>query len=706
MENRFFRLARLFWPELEQMSAQRRLVGVGDVLITLTTAPLALLGLIWLLAVTDLELIATEWQPLLLFGGLILIFNRFKYFFIIEIRTDRYGSAEGSLASMVQWTAAFLFGPTSLWLSVAGTILNYIWGWRRSFSKAGRWDQTRAFTLDLATGTLAYLISLALYQRWGGLFPLSNLSLGALLPASGALLVHSLVVIGIWSAYTLYAIWIQHVLTHSTSIKPIIKFFSLALGLPLLAHPFAILSAGLYVQNGLFTYLFFATGLVLVAYLTRQLSWAGESSRQQSRQLEKLERLSREILNSPLDASALSNLLEEHIPMMFPSGRVIIWLAPGQLLHKHPVEWACDIEPIWRWVASQSGARAFPAREKLPWNQDNRDHDPLVAAPILDVESAQAIGCIYIELRSLAQPWDSRALTSLFPAVHALADQVASALHQAQQYAESLEYLATLQELEFAGRIQASFLPNEFPSLEGWELAVTLLPARETSGDFFDIIPLEDGRVGILIADVADKGVGAALYMALTRTLIRTYALEYDSQPDIVFFSANERILQDARANLFVTAFYAVLDQETGALIYSNAGHNPPFLFSARDGGTIHALTTTGMPLGIDEDATWSLESIQIEPGDVLLLYTDGIPDAQNSAGEFFQERKLLEVAQREPGSSAGEIQAAILQAVQDFVGDAPQFDDITLLVLMRYPLEEQTISPEDTETTMIQEST
>jgi sigma-B regulation protein RsbU (phosphoserine phosphatase) len=222
------------------------------------------------------------------------------------------------------------------------------------------------------------------------------------------------------------------------------------------------------------------------------------------------------------------------------------------------------------------------------------------------------------------------------------------------------------------------------PRLDGWEISVTLLPARETSGDFFDLIELSGGRVGILVADVADKGLGAALYMALSRTLIRTYALEYDAQPDIVFFSANERILQDARANLFVTAFYAVLDPESGVLNYANAGHNPPILLRRQGESNIQALTLTGMPLGIDEDASWGLASIQIEPGDALILYTDGIPDAMNAQGIFFKERNLMQVAHDRLGGSAQQIQSGIIDAVMDFVGDNAQFDDITLLVLVR----------------------
>jgi serine phosphatase RsbU (regulator of sigma subunit) len=186
-----------------------------------------------------------------------------------------------------------------------------------------------------------------------------------------------------------------------------------------------------------------------------------------------------------------------------------------------------------------------------------------------------------------------------------------------------------------------------------------------------------------MVADVADKGLGAALYMALSRTLIRTYALEYQVSPDIIFFSANERILMDASANLFVTVFYGILDPVDGMLTYSNAGHSPPLLLNRRE-GAVHALTPTGMPIGVDEEATWTQTQIAIEPGDILILYTDGIPDSQDPKGEFFNERRLLEAAQEAKDSSPQEIQSAILDAVQEFSQGTSQFDDITLLVLKR----------------------
>jgi hypothetical protein len=139
-------------------------------------------------------------------------------------------------------------------------------------------------------------------------------------------------------------------------------------------------------------------------------------------------------------------------------------------------------------VRGEKDAQSFRANHDRPWGISGSQHDPVVLTPILSVDDGTPIGCVVIELRSLAQPWDIRALHGLYPAVQSLAASIASALYQAEVYAENLQYQSAMQELEFAGRIQASFLPNELPDMDGWELSVTLLPARETSGDFFDFI--------------------------------------------------------------------------------------------------------------------------------------------------------------------------------------------------------------------------
>jgi len=246
------------------------------------------------------------------------------------------------------------------------------------------------------------------------------------------------------------------------------------------------------------------------------------------------------------------------------------------------------------------------------------------------------------------------------------------------------EHQKVAQELALAGEIQASFLPDALPNVAGWELAATLDPARETSGDFYDFIHLPNGRLGIVVADVVDKGMGAALYMALCQTLIRTYAAEFDTQPDLLFSTVNRRILQDTHSSLFVTLFYGILDPATGALTYGNAGHNPPYLLNALNRAPVQALRRTGMPLGVLEKASWEQGSVQIASGDALLLYTDGIPEAQNQQGEFFGEKRLLKIVQSNLGRSAQDMQKVLLAGVHRFRGDAPQLDDITLMVVVR----------------------
>ena len=192
-----------------------------------------------------------------------------------------------------------------------------------------------------------------------------------------------------------------------------------------------------------------------------------------------------------------------------------------------------------------------------------------------------------------------------------------------------------------------------------------------------------------MIADVADKGLGAALYMALCRTLIRTYAFEYPSRPDLVISEANERILQDARANLFITCFYGVLDPSEGTLTYTNAGHNPPIMVKTGEDSKVFALVRTGMPLGIENDTSWDRSTISFTSGDKLILYTDGITEAQNGNGDFYGEKFLVETIMDHVDGSAFQLQDEIQERVKIFVDGAPQYDDITLMILERESDEE-----------------
>jgi serine phosphatase RsbU (regulator of sigma subunit) len=239
------------------------------------------------------------------------------------------------------------------------------------------------------------------------------------------------------------------------------------------------------------------------------------------------------------------------------------------------------------------------------------------------------------------------------------------------------------QELALAGAIQRSLLPAALPTAPGWQFAALLKPARETSGDFYDIIPLPDGRIGLLVADVVDKGVKAALFMALSWALIRTYVCEYPAQPALALAAINNRILHDTRSEQFLSLFYGILDPTVGALTYCNAGHNPPLLWRTGQ-GEAQILTRTGMLLGVLEDQTWGEAAVGMPPGASLILYTDGVTDSENGAGDFFGMERLRSAVQATVGQPAPAVQDALINAIHRFTGDAAQFDDMALLVATR----------------------
>jgi len=239
-------------------------------------------------------------------------------------------------------------------------------------------------------------------------------------------------------------------------------------------------------------------------------------------------------------------------------------------------------------------------------------------------------------------------------------------------------------ELILAGDIQANFLSQKLPEIPGWDLATFLRPSRETSGDFYDVEQINNRFVSFLIADVVDKGAGAALFMAFAWTYFRTNMRKYYSRSHRLFSKINNHILENIHTNQYMTAFHVCLDVMNGVINYTNAGHCQPLLFHVRN-NTFTRLECTGLPLGILHDSSWRQCSTKIYPGDILVLYTDGVTETVNEFNDFFEEERLINVIQNNFQATSQEILQAILYAVDRFSdGNKAQEDDITILVIRR----------------------
>lgn len=172
--------------------------------------------------------------------------------------------------------------------------------------------------------------------------------------------------------------------------------------------------------------------------------------------------------------------------------------------------------------------------------------------------------------------------------------------------------------------------------------------------------------------------------MALSCSLIRTYAVEHPTRPDLVLALVNRRLLVDTGSDQFVTVFYGILDPISGGLTYCNAGHNPPYLFGSSTDGSLQTLGNTGAALGVIDGVNWKRETVPIVPGGTLVLYTDGVTEALAEDGTFYGPQRLLEAARANHGGAAQHVREAVLASMKEFTGDAPQPDDITLMVVTR----------------------
>ncbi len=238
----------------------------------------------------------------------------------------------------------------------------------------------------------------------------------------------------------------------------------------------------------------------------------------------------------------------------------------------------------------------------------------------------------------------------------------------------------TRTELHIAANIQKSFIPKETPDIPEFEIEAVTIPAREVGGDFYDFIIQPDGKYGIVIADVAGKSIPAAIFMALSRTIIRANATN-QSRVSKVAKNANKMIASDASAGMFVTLIYGILDGETLSFHYANAGHPPPLIFRSAD-CTVEEEAPMGIVMGISDDAEYKENRIEFSTGDTAIFYTDGITEAMNSQGELYGLKRLIDVITANCHAETKEVVEKILADISSFSQSTEQHDDITLIII------------------------
>jgi sigma-B regulation protein RsbU (phosphoserine phosphatase) len=278
---------------------------------------------------------------------------------------------------------------------------------------------------------------------------------------------------------------------------------------------------------------------------------------------------------------------------------------------------------------------------------------------------------------------------------------------------DEYEALSAQRDLEIGRQIQASFLPKMLPHINGWEITAFFEAARQVAGDFYDAFLLSSGkRVGLVVGDVCDKGVGAALFMALFRSLIHAFAEQHytlgwmDILRDDAESKNHDTSLTRRRSvlsigttalknaidltnsyiyrnhgdtNMFATIFFGVLDPSNGSLVYINGGHVPPLLIGPR--GIKSKLEPTGPAVGLFPNLEFGINQLELDPGDILLIYTDGVTDALDPKGNFYSEEKLFSLLDG-PTRSASELLNEIGKSIHDHIQSANQFDDITMLAI------------------------
>jgi sigma-B regulation protein RsbU (phosphoserine phosphatase) len=309
----------------------------------------------------------------------------------------------------------------------------------------------------------------------------------------------------------------------------------------------------------------------------------------------------------------------------------------------------------------------------VTWDESVRS---LLCVPLLIKSELQGILTLYNKKDGREfSPEDQRLLGII-------AAQSAQVVENARLYEEEQALLRMQEQVRLAAQIQLELLPKSAPQISGYEIAGKSLPAQSVGGDYFDFIPVDGQRWALCLGDVTGKGLPASLLMANLQATIRGQALSSSSVSECMR-RANQLLHQSTDDEKFATAFYALLDTQRHLLCFANAGHNDPFLFSLSQQRP-RALKTGGIMLGLFSTFPFQEETIALQPGDLLLIYSDGVTEARNVLDEDFGEERLIGLVQKNLGKTAQSLIDEIIQAVQAFAGQTPQHDDITLMAIRR----------------------
>jgi sigma-B regulation protein RsbU (phosphoserine phosphatase) len=297
----------------------------------------------------------------------------------------------------------------------------------------------------------------------------------------------------------------------------------------------------------------------------------------------------------------------------------------------------------------------------------------ILCAPMLVKD--RLVGVVYVDT-SMRTGMFSEADRNLLMAV---AGQAGIAIENARLYTVAVEKGRLERELQMAREIQTALIPSRLPHFAGYDLAADWQAAREMAGDFYDVFLLHNGTLGVVIADVSDKGAAAALFMAVARSFIRSYAYAGLS-PVQTLSQTNDLIVEDSDSGMFVTAYYTAFEPG-GHSLHVNAGHNPPLLYRHQT-RTVSVLPTGGRAIGWFKDNPLETRPLSLNPGDMLIYYTDGLTEAQTEDGHQYGLDRLRQAVQRAAGQSAAAVRDRIVQDVNLFCGDTPLHDDLTLVVV------------------------